>query len=332
MQSPSKTTTRHPGGEAQASVNPEEINIRPLLAADLPEAKRIFHHAFGTFLGLPDPMQFVPDRDYVNTRWRANASGALAAEQGGRLAGSNFAIRWGSVGCFGPLTIRPDSWDRGIARRLLEETVELFGHWQTSHSGLFTFSHSPKHLHLYQKFGFWPRFLTPLMSLPVRPRPALSVPARTYSDLTADQRKDFLKAARELTDAIYGGLDLSREIHAVADQSLGDTVLLWDESRLAAFAVCHCGAGTEAGGGNCYVKFAAARSAAAFENLLTACEAFADSRGLSRLEAGVNMARHDAYQRMIARGFRSDMVGVALHGSNDPGYNRPDVFVIDDWR
>ena len=55
--------------------------------------------------------------------------------------------------------------------------------------------------------------------------------------------------------AVYEGLDASREIQAVADQKLGDTVLLWSESKLSGFAVCHSGAGTEAGSGVCYVKF-----------------------------------------------------------------------------
>ncbi len=307
------------------------ISVRPLREADLEEAKRIFHLAFGTFLGLPDPMQFVPDRDFVISRWRTNASGALAAECGGQLVGSNHATNWGSVGFFGPLTIRPDAWDRGIARRLLESTMPQFEQWQTRHVGLFTFPHSAKHVHLYQKFGFWPRFLTPIMSLSVRPNLSMAG-VGTYSELTPDQREEFLKSSRELTDAIYGGLDVRRDIRAVADQQLGDTVFLWDNSRLAAFAICHHGANSEGGVGTCYVKFGAARAADDFEALLDACEGFASVRRLSRLEAGVNMARHDAYQRMIARGFRTDFMGVAMHKSNDPGYSRPDVYVVDDWR
>jgi GNAT superfamily N-acetyltransferase len=305
--------------------------VRPLCEADLAEAKRIFHLAFGTFLGLPDPMQFIPDRDFVISRWRTDAAGALAVESEGCLLGSNIATRWGSVGFFGPLTIRPDAWDRGIARRLLASTMELFEQWQTRHVGLFTFPNSTKHVHLYQRFGFWPRFLTPIMSLLVHPNIS-GVPVETYSALTPSQREEFLKASLELTDTIYGGLDVRREVQAVAGQQLGDTVLLWDDSRLVAFAICHCGPDTEAGSGTCYVKFGAARTAESFEALLKTCEAFASGRKLARLEAGVNTARHDAYQQMIARGFRSDIMGLAMHKANDPGYSRPDVYVLDDWR
>ena len=55
------------------------------------------------------------------------------------------------------------------------------------------------------------------------------------------------------------GLDVRAEISSVEAQKLGDTVLLWDDSQLAGLAVCHSGAGSEAGSGKCYMKFAAVR-------------------------------------------------------------------------
>ena len=39
--------------------------IRPLTEADLPQARRMCHAAFGTFLGAPDPDNFWTDRDCV---------------------------------------------------------------------------------------------------------------------------------------------------------------------------------------------------------------------------------------------------------------------------
>ena len=85
---------------------------------------------------------------------------------------------------------------------------------------------------------------------------------------------------------------MSGEINAVAAQKLGDTVLLWEDARLVGLAVCHCGPGTEAGSGTCYVKFGAARPGPTagqdFDRLLDACEEMASKSGLSRLAAGVN--------------------------------------------
>ena len=75
----------------------------------------------------------------------------------------------------------------------------------------------------------------------------------------------------------------------------------------------------------CQIRRGAAGHAAEqnFNHLLEACEAFAASRGLEKLVAGVNTARVAAYRRMLARGFRSFTQGVAMLRSEDQGYNRP---------
>jgi predicted N-acetyltransferase YhbS len=129
--------------------------IRSLRESDLQEADKIFRLSFGTFLGLPDPMSFFGDPDYVITRFRADPSLSLAAEVDAKLVGSNFIANWGIVGIFGPLTVHPDLWEKGIAKRLLDKTMEIFEKMKTKHIGIFTFSHSPKHIHLYQKYDFW---------------------------------------------------------------------------------------------------------------------------------------------------------------------------------
>jgi hypothetical protein len=140
---------------------------------------------------------------------------------------------------------------------------------------------------------------------------------------------------RELTQAVYEGLNLEHEIRSVANQKLGDTVLLWDEDKLAGFAICHSGLRTEAGSGACYIKFGVVRPDAAagknFNCLFDACEELASFQKLSRLIAGVNTARHEAYRQMLARGFRAELLGVSMAKPNEAGYNRPGVYLIDDW-
>jgi hypothetical protein len=66
--------------------------------------------------------------------------------------------------------------------------------------------------------------------------------------------------------------------------------------------------------------------------LLNGSEALARSRGLLRINFGVNTARHDAYRHVLARGYRTMMSGVLMHRPNDPGYARPDVYALDDLR
>jgi hypothetical protein len=88
-----------------------QIRIRPLRENDLAEADRIMRLAFGTFLGLPDPMQMFGDSDFAHTRFHAAPDSALAAEADGKLTGTNFVTNWGSFGFFGPLSVEPPMWE-----------------------------------------------------------------------------------------------------------------------------------------------------------------------------------------------------------------------------
>jgi hypothetical protein len=275
-------------------------------------------------------MAFMGDAAYVQPRWRTDPSAAFVAELDGKLAGSSFATNWGSFGYFGPLTVRPDLWDRGIAKRLMEPMVGCFDRWGNKIAGLFTFAHSQKHVGLYQKFGFWPQYLTAIMSK--RPAARPSAVWMEFSELPTKDHEAVLKSCGDLTDSIYEGLDVRREVLAVDGQRLGETLLVWNNSSLVGFAVCHFGAATEAGSGRCFVKFAAATSERALDATLDAVEQMAATKNLSTIIAGVNTARHEAYRQLASRGFRTDYQGVAMQRPNDPGYNRRGVFVIDDWR
>ncbi|MGA2628069.1 MAG: GNAT family N-acetyltransferase [Candidatus Bathyarchaeia archaeon] len=312
-----------------------EFIVRSLRKEELETADYIMRVAFGTFMSVPDPSSFGEGMDHVRTRWLADPNAAFGAETDGELVGSIFATRWGSFGFFGPLTVRPDLWDRGIAKLLLEPTMELFNRWGVSHVGLFTFAQSPKHIGLYEKFGFWPRFLTFVMSKTVQRR-GTSEGWSKFSDVPDVEIGRCLEMCRSLTNSVYEGLDLEREIMAVRKQGLGDTVLLWEGETVVGVAVCHCGLGTEAGRDTCYVKFGAVRSGASAENffdrLLSASEELATMKGMADVVAGVNSGCHNAYRRMIARGFRADFQGVLMLKPNEATFDRPDRYVLCDLR
>ncbi|MGQ3684369.1 MAG: GNAT family N-acetyltransferase [Candidatus Loosdrechtia sp.] len=313
----------------------KSVTIRPLQEQDISEADRVYRLAFGSFIGLPDPAQFGGDTDCIRTRWLTDKEAAFVAEQDGVIVGSNFAVNWGSVGYLGPLTVLPDLWGQHIGHRLIEPVMRLFSVWAIQHAGLVTFAYSPKHIELYQKFGFWPRFLSAIMYKKVnRPRRILSF--TRYSEISEREKSDGIIACRELTNSIYEGLNVEREIRSVSLQNLGDTILLWDGIQLTGMAVCHCGQGTEAGSDICYVKFGAVcpslQAEQYFGNLLDACETLAWERRLLRLVAGVGLGREYAYKCMRSRGFQIDRLGVTMHLPNEPYYDRPDVYLIDDWR
>ena len=202
-------------------------------------------------------------------------------------------------------------------------------------SGLFTFATSPKHLGLYQEHGFWPGFLTVVAAKATEP--AARGPFMLVSREPESRSGVVLDELRGLTDRVFPGLDLEREVLAVSAQRLGDTILLRRDDVLEGMAVCHCGAGSEAGSDACYVKFAAVDPGEGaperFERLLDACEAFAAESGLRRLVAGVNTGRLDAYRRLLARGFRTERIGVSMRlRPEEPFFDTPAHHVIDDLR
>jgi len=317
----------------------QPIKTGLLKQSELEEANRILRLAFGTFLGMPNPLEFMGDRDLMTPRWHSTHVKVIAAREADRLIGSNVVTHWGSFGFFGPLTVLPEYWDRGVAQRLLEATMTVFDRWGVRHSGLFTFPHSAKHVGLYQKFGYWPRYLTAVMTC--TPAPDLAQPSKRpgmpvlLSTLSKGQRLQAIKACRKLTHKVDKGLDLTGEIDAALSQRTGDVVLTYTRGVLDGFAVCLIGPGSEGGEGTCYIKFGAARGGAGagerFEKLLAGCEAFASARGAT-VEAGVNLAREDAWRRMRSRGYRVLMQGVAMQRPHAEGFNRADAYVIDDWR
>lgn len=310
--------------------------VRPLLEEELGEADGIYRRAFGTFLSLPDPLSFDGDAQVVKCRWTADPDAAIALLENGALAGSNFVTRWGSVGLFGPLTVDPPRQGRGLAHPLVEAALRLLEAPQVAFRGLFTFAGSPKHVALYQRFGYWPASLSALMSRPVTGGAEAPEGVEYLSRLSPDEQAEALSACRELTDSVFSGLDVMGEILSVGEQETGETVFVRDGSRLSGLAVCQTGPGSEAGSGRAAVKFAAVRSGSGggqrLGRLLKAVEAWAASVGASVVVAGTGSGRVGAWETLRAAGYRPFLQGITMHRERHPGYDREDVFVLDDWR
>ena len=130
------------------------VNVRNLREDDLDDADTILRLSFGTFMGLDDPMSFFGDSDFVRSRYTTDPNSAFAIEIDGNLVGSNFVTDWGSVGFFGPLSIHPTYWNKGIAKHLIIPVLERLAKLEIQYAGLFTFAQSPKHIYLYQKYDF----------------------------------------------------------------------------------------------------------------------------------------------------------------------------------
>lgn len=306
--------------------------------ADVPQGDSIFRSAFGKFLQI-EPNALWGDSDPFRTRWRASNTKVLAARQDRVLVGSNVLTRWGSLGWFGPLTIEPDLWDQGIGKALMVETERVFDGWGVSHRGLFTFAHSPKHLGLYERFGYWPGRLTPVFARSVTPSdkpPAMAGGVILASATDERSRADVVRQTRELCGRLLEGLDLSMEIESILRQNLGDVLFVTNDGRLDGFAVCHIGAGTESRSGQTYVKFGAINPGPdrkrRVRNLIHGVESLAVLRNAPTVEMGCNAAHRTTSGILQSLGYRPDWVGVSMMSNNDTAYHLDKFDVLDDLR
>ena len=224
----------------------------------------------------------------------------------------------------GPLTVRPDHWNRGVARLLMPAALEAVEKAGARVTALYTHPSSPRHLRLYEGFGFESRHLIAVMlRQPVAgPSPEL---------LGSSAPAPVLAECARLTSDILPGLDLTSAILATVSQGLGDTVLLRRDGALAGFALFHTGAGSEAGSGVLGVNFAAARPGM-LELLLDAVEAYAAGRGIPKVELSANLGRRATYAMLKRRGYRTQMTGVAMLRPDCDGYDGAEVPILEEWR
>jgi GNAT superfamily N-acetyltransferase len=319
--------------------------IAPMQASDLAAADRILRLSFGTELGLPDPMQFRGDSGLVLNRFQMYPEASFVARVDGAVAGFGIASRWGRVGLIGPVCVDPAFWNRGLARALLSHIVEVIDRWGCTASGLFTNPLSPRHLRLYQSFGFWPRGLTVVLARPVDNMPRATLPWRRYRGRMAQrelperalpERTRWLEEATRFTQTACQGLDLTREIAGVIDYGHGEVVALHEEGFMTGLAICHVGASSEGGSRNVFVKYgqvaADERSSTRLADLVHVTAEIARDHGAERVVLGMVTSRHEAYRKLIEMGFRSEFQGVRMHRPWAELEDGAGQWIIDDWR
>jgi predicted N-acetyltransferase YhbS len=282
-----------------------------MLPADRDAAQDVHRLAFAKFFGQ-DPKTFRPGNRTLATRSTTFPELGLVAEDGGAIVGSAVALDWGSAAIVGPITVHPDRWSTGIGRALMAATMDRIAAFP--HAALYTHPQSATHLRLYESFGFGVGSLIAVMSGRIG---APAAAARTPS----------VEECRSVSNGAFEGLDLTREIEGLRSQKLGALV-----GVDGGFAICHFGPDSEAREGGLYVKFAAAREERSFAALLDAIEAHAAQAGTKGIALGVNAARRGAYGALLARGYRVEAWGVAMRKPDGPGWDRPECFVIDDFR
>lgn len=317
-------------GDAPARRLGASVVVRTAAEHELAPADAVLRAAFDAHTGQTNRLG---DAEYLRNRWRSDPRRVVVAEVGGEVLGSNAMTAWGSVGWFGPLSVAPALWRRGVADSLVEAAHERLQQRGVTQFGLFTFAESPLHFRLYARHGYWPGALVLITSREVPPEPQ-AFPT-LFGSLTEAQQASVLEDLRTLTHQVHPGWDITTEVTATSAYGQGETVIAHDGAGVCAAAICQVGPGSEATTGTCRVKVAVARPGPGLERdmtyVLAGVDALAAERGASAVVAAMSTANEACARFVLGRGHRVVSQGVAMHRGG-PAYRRADVWALDDWR
>ena len=327
-----------------------KVQIRRVRKGDLSKVKDVFEQSFGDFLERQlgtRPRQAFNGAQYVHHRWLMEPWGCFVAEEGdGKIVGAALAVMWGTVGVIGPVAVLTNYQNQDIGQQLLAACQEFFDENKATLQGLATYPYSPKHLVLYQKFGYKPKGLVVVTSKAMdraeaaaaaaRPAPKPGLAVRRYSTLEEARKKQVMQKVRRITNGFWRGLDLAKEIEIVDGLTLGDTLLLEKGREVIGFAVCHLPPNSEAPHGSAYVKLLAIdsrqRKPEHLHALLQGVEELAGAGQLQRVVVPAYTYYWTAYQTLLERGYHVDFTMVRMKRGKQEDYEDASDLVLDDWR
>ncbi len=341
-----RATVDRPGLDSQG--RSPLIKIRRVRKGDLSKVRDVIEQAFGDFFERQvgtRPRQVFGGAQYVHHRWLMEPWGCFVAEEGdGKIVGAAIAVMWGTVGLVGPIAVLTHYQNQDIGQQLLTACQEFFDENKATLQGVATYPYSPKHLMLYQKFEYRPRGLVAITSKHLDRREIVhatkpqkvTVTVRRYSSLEEAKKKPVLLKMRRITNAIWRGMDVGKEVEIVEGLALGDTLLLEKGRETIGFAVCHLPPNSEAPHGAAYVKFLAIDSRhqkpEMLHALLTAVEEMAGATQLQQVVAPVYTYYWTAYQTLLERGYHVDFTMVRMKRSKQEAHEDSADLVLDDWR
>ncbi len=341
-----RATVDRPGLDSQG--RSPLIKIRRVRKGDLSKVRDVMEQAFGDFFERQvgtRPRQVFGGAQYVHHRWLMEPWGCFVAEEGdGKIIGAAVAVMWGTIGLVGPVAVLTNYQNQDIGQQLLRACQEFFDENKATLHGLCTYPYSPKHLILYQKFGYRPKGLVVITGKQLDRReivhatrtakPGLGI--RRYSTLEESKKKQAMLKIRRMTNAFWRGMDLGKEVEIVDGLTLGDTLLLEKGREVIGFAICHLPPNSEAPHGCAYVKFLAIdprhRKPEHLHALLGAAEEMAGAAQLQRVVAPAYTYYWTAYQTLLERGYHVDFTMVRMKRGKQEDYEDPSDLVLDDWR
>jgi GNAT superfamily N-acetyltransferase len=170
------------------------ITVRPTSAPDAAELGRILYGAFAALAEQHNFPRAFPSPEVgagiVSMMIEHPGFYGVAAEEDGRLAGSNFIDFRSQIAGIGPISVDPNAQNSGIGRRLMQAVMDEAAARNAAGIRLVQAAYYNRSLSLYTKLGFATR--EPLSLLqgtpPAEHFPGYEVAAATRNELDACNR------------------------------------------------------------------------------------------------------------------------------------------------
>ena len=175
------------------------LTIRPIAAADVPEAGRICHDAFRAIAAQHNFPPDFPDAD-VATGLLSQLSGhagfyGVVAELDGKVAGSNFVDERSAIIGLGPITVDPTVQNSGVGTALMRHMIDRAAQNRAPGLRLVQSGYHARSLCLYTKLGFAVR--EPLANIQGPPI-GIAIPGCTVRPATAADAEACDKLCRKV--------------------------------------------------------------------------------------------------------------------------------------
>ena len=251
-------------------------------------------------------------------------------DEHGDVAAFNVAHQAGAEGWMGPLAVRPDRQGTGVGKTIVRTAADWLIERGVGTLGLETMPRTPENIGFYARLGFTPGFLTITLTneIAMRGQPAPVLLSRR----SGDEKDAAMQAARGLVGDLVPGIDFSREILLTAELGLGDTSLVEGDRGLDALALWHSAPLADSRTRDeVRVLKLAARDAAAFDAAIGAVEAAAAKAGIRRVAVRCQSRYDNAFQRLIARGYRVRWTDLRMTFEGYPEQRARQGVVFSNW-
>ena len=310
---------------------PERITV-----GDIPALNAVFSDAFSERY-RKDGLVGVRVPHLNPLIWRYAIEGAqvgamLWRTERGAIAAFNIAHRSGREGWMGPLAVLPELQARGLGRTIVQSGVDHLRGEGCATIGLETMPRTMDNIGFYSRLGFLPGPLTITLTHEALPA-AVEPPLVLLGRLVPGRRDDVIAECAALLAELRAGWDWRRELALTDELALGDTVLLYRGTTLAAFALCHAAPLVEGRAREeLRVLKLAARTDADAATLLDHVGEYARRAGTRRVAVRVQGDAARLYAALVARGARVRWTDLRMALATHPEPAQPaDGVLLSNW-